>query len=261
MLSLKYGRLSDYLKKQGSVAIAFSGGVDSSVLAAVAFRALGSKAIAITLDSPTMARSELRLSRALARSIGIKQVVVKHDELSSKEFSSNPINRCYYCKGEMARVLKKVAAEHKAKAIIEGTNADDLHGHRPGYKALKEKGILSPFAELGFTKRDIRGLSRKLNLPVSEKPPNACLSSRIPYGSRITRKKLDLIQKAEDYVRRLGVGQLRVRMHGDVARIEVDEKEFAVVLKNRTKIAERLRKLGFKHVALDLSGYRAGSMN
>ena len=261
MLSLKYRRLSDYLKKQGSVAVAFSGGVDSSVLAAVAFRALGSKAIAITLDSPTMARSELRLSRALARSIGIRHVVVKHTELSNKKFVSNPRDRCYYCKSEMVKVLRKVAAELGLDAVIEGTNADDLHGHRPGYKALKEKGILSPFAELGFTKRDIRGLSRKLNLPISEKPPNACLSSRIPYGSRITRKKLDLIQKAEDYVRRLGVGQLRVRMHGDVARIEVDEKEFAVVLKNRTKIAERLRKLGFKHVALDLSGYRAGSMN
>jgi len=261
MRDLKYKRLSGWLKRQKSVAVAFSGGVDSSVLAAASFMAIGNKALAVTLDSPTMARSELSNAKKVARAIGVRHLVVEGGELSSRKFRLNTKDRCYHCKRELARVLTGVAAKHGIKTVLEGTNADDLRGHRPGYKALRESRVFSPLAEFGFTKEDVRELARKFGLPVSEKPSTACLSSRISYGIRITRHKLAKVEKAEDFIKKLGVGQLRVRFHGNLARIEVSPKDFQIVLENKERVVAKLNKLGFKHVALDLSGYRAGSMN
>jgi len=261
MLDLKYKNLADYNRRKGSVLVAFSGGVDSSVLAATAFKAVGRNALAVTIDSPLISRSELKSARDVAKGIGIRHWIVRHSELSNKKFSSNPKNRCYYCKKELAKVLKDVARERGVNVVLEGTNAEDLLGHRPGYKALREAGVESPLASFKFTKQDVRDIARRLHLKVHGKPSTACLASRIPYGTRITKDKLRRVEAAEDLIRKLGVSQLRVRFHGSLARIEVNPEDFEVIFKNRKKISRGLIKLGFKNVALDLKGYRTGSMN
>ncbi|MFH1125766.1 MAG: ATP-dependent sacrificial sulfur transferase LarE [Candidatus Altiarchaeota archaeon] len=261
VLELKYKKLEGIIKRQGSAVVAFSGGVDSSVLAAVAFRILGNKVAAITLDSPAIPRSELTEARKIARFIGIRHVVLKHDELENKNFARNGRQRCYYCKRMLSQVLRKHALKTGFYGVLEGTNASELKGHRPGYRALKEKGVVSPLAVAGLTKEEVRLLAKKLRLPSYNKPSMACLSSRIPYGKKITLKALRSVEKAEAYLKWLGVGQARVRCFEDIAVLEVLPRDFRKVIKHREKISEGFRKIGFMRVALDLQGYRTGSMN
>jgi uncharacterized protein len=261
MADRKLGKLKNIIKKQGSVVVAFSGGVDSSVLAAVSYKILGDKALAVTLDSPTMPRSELECAKKTARGIGIKHIILKHNELSNPDFKSNPKDRCYFCKDELVKVLSCVAEWEGFNSVLEGTNASELSGHRPGFRALREAGVLSPLADAAYTKEEVRLLARKFGLPNSDKPQSACLSSRIPYGEKITKRKLLKVELAEECIKSFGVKQLRVRVHKDVARVEVEPKDFEKILKNREKIAKRLKEIGFKYVTLDVLGYRSGSMN
>jgi uncharacterized protein len=256
-------KLRSYFSSLENALIAFSGGVDSSVLAKTAYDALGKKALAVTIDSPTVERSELSAAKVVAKSIGIRHQVIKHDELKNPCFARNEPDRCYHCKKEMLAVLKNAAAEHGINAVIEGTNAEEILRHRPGYKAVKEAGVYSPLAELGLQKKDIREMAAYLKLPNAQKPSMACLSSRIPYGTRITKELLDRVSKAEAAVRKeaAGVKQLRVRSIGDLAVIEVSSEDYQKIMKNGRAISGRLKELGYKRAVLDLDGYSTGSMS
>ncbi len=260
-LAKKHRQLQDFLKKEGKAIVAFSGGVDSTLLVKTAHDTLGKNAIAVTLDSATIPCEELKHAKKIARKIGIKHLVIKHNEFKNKNFVANPKNRCYFCKKELAKVLKKIAKKYKTKTILEGTNASDLKGHRPGALALKEDGVISPLAFFGITKNDVRNLSKKLGLETAEKPSMACLASRVPYGEKITREKLKRIELAEDFIRKFGIKQLRVRIHGETARIEVLPNDFNLIIKNKKIINKKLYALGFKYITLDLNGYKTGSMN
>lgn len=261
MFEEKLARLEDAIRAQGSVLVAYSGGVDSSVLAGVSHNLLGDNAVAVTADSPTLAASELECAKKIAAEIGIRHIIVDHNELVDERFANNPDNRCYFCKHGLFELLEKTAKMFKLSAIIEGTNADELGGHRPGYKAALEHGVLTPLADAGFTKDDVRALAKRLMLSNSSKPSTACLSSRVVSGVKITDDVLRRIEAGEDFLRGLGVGQLRLRYYGDSAKIDVLESDFEKIMKNRSKIVERLGELGFTHVSLDLRGYRSGSLN
>ena len=262
----KLGELKRYIKEKGKngVVIAFSGGVDSSTLAAVSHSVLGEKVVAVTAKSPTYTPEELEEAKNAAKEIGIKLYVVETDELSNENFTKNPENRCYYCKKELLERLKKVANELGFKAVFEGTNFSDLNEHRPGFKAVQEiQDVYSPWADNRFTKEEIRAIAKKIGLSVQNKPPLACLASRIPYNERITAEKLKRIGKAEQTIKNLtGVLQLRVRDHNGLARIEVgkgERKLFSNVV-ILDKIAADLKAIGFRYVTIDLEGYRTGSM-
>lgn len=257
----KAEKLRAYFEKLGGAAIAFSGGVDSGVLAKTAYDALGDKALAITIDSPTVDRSELQAAIKLAKGIGIRHVIVKHDELKNPCFRRNEPDRCYHCKKEMLSVLKKAAEKEGIKAFVEGTNAEEILGHRPGYKAVKEAEVHSPLAELGYAKKDIREIASYLKLPNAGKPSMACLSSRIPYGTEITTDLLEKVSKAEAVVRKSGVKQLRVRCLDDIAVIEVEYGDYEKIIKDKARISGGLKALGFKRAVLDLDGYSTGSMS
>ena len=265
-LSEKYEELKRYIEEKGKdgVVIAFSGGVDSSTLAAVSHSVLGEKVVAVTAESPTYTPEELDEAKNVAKEIGIKLYVVETDELSNEDFSKNPENRCYYCKKELLKRLKKVANELGFKAVFEGTNFSDLTGHRPGFKVVKEmENVYSPWVDTRFTKEEIRAIARKMGLSVQNKPPLACLASRIPYNERITAEKLERIGKAEQIVKEItGVQQLRVRDHNGLARIEVgrDERKLFCNVEILDRILDDLKRIGFKYVTLDLEGYRTGSM-
>jgi len=261
MMDKKYGKLKQLIRSQGSVVVAFSGGVDSSVLAKVAAGKLGDKALAVTLDSPSIPGSEVEEACKVARQIGIAHRVVSHNELENADLIKNSKERCYFCKKEMAKALKEIAEKEGYNTVLEGTNAQDLTGHRPGAKALAEEGVLSPLSEAGFTKEDVRALAQELGLPTSQKPATACLSSRIPYGDEITEERLKVVEEAEEHIRGLGVKQLRVRLHRDVARIEAEPADFHKIIENKESIGKHLKDLGFKYVTLDLRGFRSGSMN
>ena len=265
-LSEKYEELKRYIeeKGKGGVVIAFSGGVDSSTLAAVSHSVLGEKVVAVTAESPTYTPEELDEAKNVAKEMGIKLYVVETDELSNEDFSKNPENRCYYCKKELLKRLKKVANDLGFKAVFEGTNFSDLTGHRPGFKVVKEmENVYSPWVDTRFTKEEIRAIARKIGLSVQNKPPLACLASRIPYNERITAEKLERIGKAEQIVKKItGVQQLRVRDHNGLARIEVgrDERKLFCNVEILDRILADLKRIGFKYVTLDLEGYRTGSM-
>ena len=243
--------------------IAFSGGVDSTFLAAIARQELGDRAIAVTALSPTYPQHEQKEAGELASQLGIRHETVESNELEIPGFADNPVNRCYFCKSELFGILKQVARRHGIKAVADGTNADDLSDYRPGRQAAKEHGIVSPLLAAGLTKAEIRALSRKMKLPTAEKPAFACLASRFPYGTKITGEKLAAIDRVESRLRKLGFRQFRVRHHGNVARIEVEPKDIPTLALAdvRAQVIHEAKEAGFTYVALDLEGYRTGSMN
>jgi uncharacterized protein len=254
--------LEEEMRKRGNVLVAFSGGVDSSVVAKIAYDCLGDNALAVVADSETLPRAELEEAKRVAREIGIPLKVISFSELDCKEFVENPPERCYYCRKELSRELKKIADSMNIKTIADGVNSSDFGEHRPGIRAADEEGIWHPFVDYGFGKGDIRQLAKSLNLSVSDKPSMACMSSRIPYGENITKEKLEMVEKAEALLKDLGFVQVRVRAHGDIARIEVMRDDIVKFLEVDTrKIADWFKKLGFNYVTLDLEGYRSGSMD
>jgi len=257
-------KLQEYLLKLDNALIAFSGGVDSTFLAKVSYDVLGNRALAVTVTSPIHAKSELKEAVELAKKIGIPHLVVEfNDILEIEEFRKNPLNRCYICKFNLFSRFKAIAEEKGFKYILEGTNADDVSDFRPGRRALKELGILSPLLECGIKKEEIRILSKEMGLPTWDKPSYACLASRIPYGEEITYDKLSMVEKAEEDLKDLGFSGFRVRYHGDVARVELPKDQMETIFKEgiREEIVKRIKRAGFKYVALDLEGYRAGSLN
>ncbi len=251
-------------KGKGGVVIAFSGGVDSSTLAAVSRGVLGEKAVAVIAKSPTYTSEELKDAKKIAKNIGIKLYVIETNELSNENFSKNPENRCYYCKKELLQSLIDFAQELGFKAVFEGTNFTDLNDHRPGFKAVQEaESVYSPWMINKFSKDEIRQVAKTMGLSVYDKPALACLASRIPFNERITAEKLSRIDKAEQAVKAItGVKQIRVRDHNGLARIEVGKAERALFCSVDVldRVAEDLKKLGFKYVTVDLEGYRSGSM-
>lgn len=261
LLELKYRRLRGLVEDTGGAVVAFSGGVDSSLLAKVAYETLKERAIAVTLDSSAMPRRELREAKKMAKAIGIRHVILKRSELSNRNFVKNTRNRCYHCKQMLSKALKQYASKHHLKCVLEGTNPTELKGHRPGYKALLRSGVISPLAAVGLTRREVRMLAKKKGLPNYDKPSTACLSSRIPYNTRISRRLLRTVELAEDYLTGLNVRQVRVRCFDRMAVIEVPPDDIPKILKNRLAVERRLTSLGFTRVTVDLAGYRTGSMN
>ena len=257
----KMQSIIEALKERGSALVAFSGGVDSSVLAALAYRALGDHALAVTADAPTLAPGELEGAKKVAAQIGINHIVIFYDELHEPEFAKNPVDRCYYCKKGLIRELKKIAQKQSINTIIEGTNYSDMNGHRPGHRAVTEEDIYNPYIEFGVTKEEIREMAHELNLSVADKPSMACLSSRFPYGQMITHDALKRVGEAEAFLQKMGFEVVRVRDHDWIARIEIMPFEMRRFMDMRDDVAVELKKLGFSYVTLDIMGFRSGSMD
>jgi uncharacterized protein len=258
----KLHSLREIIDGMGKVVLAFSGGVDSTFLLKVALESLGTEnVLAVTGQSPTYPAWEFAEARELARTLGARQLIIATEELNQDNFAANPPERCYFCKQELFTRLGQIAAKERAQYILDGTNLDDLGDFRPGRKAARELGIRSPLLEAGLTKDDIRFFSRQMGLSTWDKPACACLSSRFPYGTRITPDKLSQVERGEDYLRTLGFRQFRLRHHGDVVRIEIEKEEFPRLLDQAQEVAHQLKALGFVYVTLDLEGYRTGSMN
>ena len=257
----KLEHLKEIIKEKGSVMIAFSGGVDSSLVAKVAYEVLGKKALAVTLTSDTFSKRELESAKIIAQEIGITHEIIESSELGNDEFIKNPENRCYYCKKEEAIVLKKIANKNRIKYIADGVNLSDFDEHRPGIKALDEENIIHPLVEAGIKKSDIKAMAKYLGLSNYNMPSTTCLSSRISYGEKITIEKLKRIEEAESFILSLGFRQVRVRYHKDVARIEAEKEEIEKAISFREEIVRRLKTIGFKYITLDLEGYRSGSMD
>lgn len=259
----KYDTLLSYLKSLHRVAIAYSGGVDSTFLLKAAFDALGENVVAITARSLSFPQRELNDAIKFATELGVEHIVIDSEELELEGFAQNPKNRCYLCKKELFTKIQTIAKTKNIEHIIEGSNLDDNGDYRPGLLAIKELGIESPLREVGLTKDDIREISKELALPTWNKPSFACLASRFPYGDTISPEKLKMIDQAEQFLLDRGFYQVRVRVHNNLARIETDETGFALLQKQETRkeIYKQLKTIGFTYVALDLNGYRIGSMN
>lgn len=259
----KYQNLKRIIKEIGSALVAYSGGVDSTLLVKVTHDGLKGKMAALTATSPLYPSFELEEAKKLTKKMGVKHLLIESDELKLKGFAQNTRDRCYYCKKELFRICREKAKELGFSHVLDGTNFDDLNDFRPGMKASQELRVRSPLLEAKLTKNDIRELSKKLDLPTWDKPSFACLSSRFPYGTEITRERLEMVGRCEEQLRKLGFKQFRVRYHNEVARIEVGKEEIARFFEdgNRDFIVERFKEYGFTYIALDLQGYRTGSLN
>lgn len=273
-LETRARRLAGLLAGFDSLIVAFSGGVDSAYLAVAATQALGTSVLCVTADSPSYPDRHRQIALRIARQFGLAHEIIHTAELDRPEYRANPVNRCYYCKHELYTALTRMAAERGYRVVADGSNADDRGDYRPGRQAAKEFGVRSPLDEAGLTKADIRELSRRAGLPTWDEPASACLSSRIPYHSEVTDEKLRMIEQAEDVLRAAGFRVCRVRHHdlGDpeadgtpaaLARLEIGRDEMARALDPRVSepIVNRLRALGYRHVTIDLRGYRMGSLN
>jgi pyridinium-3,5-biscarboxylic acid mononucleotide sulfurtransferase len=260
-LEEKYGHLIEMLGKMKSVIVAYSGGIDSTLLLKIAHDVLGEQVIAITSVSASMPMSELNEARNIAEFIGAKHLLVDGHELEDQRYLQNPQNRCYFCKLDVYAHMVEYSIQHGYQYVLDGTNADDLNDHRPGRQAALERGISSPLMEVGLTKTDIRILARQFGLPNWNKPSAACLSSRIPYGTPIEISILKQIEQAEDLLHQMGIYQVRVRFHNQIARIEMETDDFSMALDKRFEITTGLKALGFSYITLDLNGFRSGSMN
>jgi uncharacterized protein len=260
----KADRLEALIRARPKAVVAFSGGVDSTLLLRMARDVLGPEnVIAVTGISPTYTADEKRTARSFARELGVEHILIETDELASADFAANPADRCYHCKRELFGKILDLARARGIDAVFDATNVDDLADYRPGRKALEESGIVSPLLQAGFTKKDVRLLSRRLGLRSWDKPANPCLASRVPYGTPITLETLDRIRAGEAFIRKLGFPVARLRHHGELARIEIPAGDFGRLLRPATarKLAAKLRSLGYLWIALDVEGYRMGSLN
>jgi len=266
----KYNKLKEILnnylpagRQVRGLLVAYSGGVDSSLLLKVACDVIGKNVLAVVARSETYTKEEGESAIKFAKSIGVRYKVIGTNEFNDENFLSNPPERCYYCKKELFLKLKDIAKKENIKYVADGSNVSDMADFRPGTNASKELGIVSPLREAGFTKEDIRALSKQLKLPTWDRPALACLASRVPYGTRISKEILHKIEKGEKYLRSLGLKQVRVRHHGNLARIEVDKEHLCDLVEDgiADKIDRKFKGLGYNYVTIDLKGYRIGSMN
>ncbi len=259
----KLEQLKELFTEMDQALIAYSGGVDSTLVAKIAYDVLGDRALAVTAVSPSLLPEELEDAKIQAATIGISHKVVQTQEMDNPNYTSNPVNRCYFCKSELHDTLKPLALELGYPYVVDGVNADDLHDYRPGIQAAKERGARSPLAEIGVTKAEVRQISQQLGLPWWDKPAQPCLSSRFPYGEEITIAKLQRVGRAEIYLRTLGWQNLRVRSEGDTARIELspDKIKDFVMTTDLPTLVSAFQNWGFIYVTLDLEGYRSGKLN
>ena len=258
----KYAQLLSRLRSLGRVVVAFSGGVDSSFLLKAALEALGpDNVLAVTADSETYPAREREAAKALARELGAQHEIISTSELDIPGYAENPVNRCYFCKFDLFSHLIPIASARRFGVVVFGAIADDLGDFRPGLKAAKDKGVYAPLQDVMLYKNEIRLLSKQLGLKTWDKPSLACLSSRIPYGEKITKEKLSQVEQAEVFLNDLGFKQVRVRHHDGLARIEVRPEEMAEMLKFADLVVTKLKQIGYRYVSLDLQGYRTGSMN
>lgn len=262
-LAEKVRHLEEIVRGLGSVLVAYSGGADSSYLLAVCADVLGSACVAVTAESVVYPAMELDRARRLAAEIGVEHVTFKHEHLKCEEFTANSSRRCYYCKHALFEKLGQIAAARDLQHVADGTVVDDLSDYRPGLEACRELGVRSPLLEAGLAKAQVRQLAHQRGLPTADLPSMACLASRIPYGQRISETKIRQVAEAEEYLRGLGLTQVRLRHHGDIARIEALAEQLSVLTSEpaRSEVVQKLNSLGFKYCTLDLQGYRSGSMN
>lgn len=263
MLTEKFEQLRALFTEMEQALIAYSGGVDSTLVAKIAFDVLGDRALAVTAVSPSLLPEELEDAKIQAATIGIPHKIVQTHEMENPNYTSNPVNRCYFCKSELHDTLKPLALELGYPYVVDGVNADDLHDYRPGIQAAKERGARSPLAEIAITKLEVRQLSQQLNLPWWDKPAQPCLSSRFPYGEEITVAKLQRVGRGEIFLRKLGWQNLRVRSEGDTARIELPPEQIKdfVLTNDLQTLVSAFQDFGFIYVTLDLEGYRSGKLN
>ena len=260
-LAAKHERLKADIRALGRVLVAFSGGVDSSLVAYVAAETLGENALAVTSGSRSLKRSDLKLATELAERWGMQHRIIVTDELAKADYRANPVNRCFHCKTSLYDSLERIAAEEAFDHVLNGTNTDDLGDHRPGLIAAKNYQVVSPLVDAGFAKADIRALATHLGLDNADKPQAACLSSRFPYGSHITEARLAQVEAAEDALAELGFVQYRVRHHEEVARVELPVEDLPRAVELRDEIETSIKAAGYRYVALDLGGFRSGSLN